>query len=118
MEDHSTAYNRFYSQIVSSYQLKEIMKQILVKEICSIEDNDLGDLSSICNDEYFSLTLNRSDYTDIILCIIVWDNGDAEINTSFGYLEYFFFKEDENYLEFRKYLTTQVLPLFKYGNFS
>ncbi|MDI9857716.1 hypothetical protein [Flectobacillus roseus] len=94
------------------------MKQILVKEICSIEDNDLDDLSCIYHDEYFSLALHRSNYTEIILCIIVWDSGDAEINTSFGYSEYFFFKEDENYLEFRKYLTTQVLPLFKYGSFS
>ncbi|NBB30076.1 hypothetical protein [Cellulophaga sp. BC115SP] len=112
-ENHSTVYNRLYPQIVNSHQLKDIMKQILIKELCSINDIDLGALTCISDDKKFSLTINNADDAEIILCIIVWDNGDAEINTSFGFIEYFFFREDESYVAFRKYLTTQVLPVFE-----
>ncbi len=112
-ENHSTIYNRLYPQVVNSHRLKDTLKQILVKEICSINDIDLGDLTCVSDDKEFSLTINNADDTEIILCIIVWDGGDAEINTSFGFMEYFIFNEDERYVAFRKYLTTQILPFIE-----
>jgi hypothetical protein len=108
-ESNSQIYNRLYPKVVNSHRLKDTLKQILVKEICSINDIDLGDLTSVSDDKEFSLTINNADDTEIILCIIVWDGGDAEINTSFGFMEYFIFNEDESYVAFRKYLMTQIL---------
>jgi hypothetical protein len=97
-ESNSQIYNRLYPKVVNSHRLKDTLKQILVKEICSINDIDLGDLTSLSDDKEFSLTINNADDTEIILCIIVWDVGDAEINVLFGFMEYFIFNEDESYV--------------------
>jgi hypothetical protein len=45
-ESNSQIYNRLYPKVVNSHRLKDTLKQILVKEICSINDIDLGDLTS------------------------------------------------------------------------